>query len=135
MAVFRYNSEKQSVSWEELTEKVPQFLVEIQKGMYQRARERFDSKLKKSDTWEGFMNELNQRNVVLTPWCKNNQCEDKVKERSGIESKAMANEGEVSLTGQAKTLCIPLDYEPLNGEKCFHCGEEAKVRVIWGRSY
>ena len=47
----------------------------------------------------------------------------------------MANEGEALLTGQAKTLCIPLEYEPLNGLKCFHCGEEAKVRVIWGRSY
>ena len=103
--------------------------------MYERAREKFDAKLKKSDTWEGFMVELNQRNVVLTPWCKKTECEQKVKERSGIESKAMANEGEAMLTGQAKTLCIPLDHEPLNGEKCFHCGEEAKVRVIWGRSY
>lgn len=48
----------------------------------------------------------------------------------------MANEGEVQLTGQAKTLCVPLEYEPLaEGTKCFHCGETAKVRVFWGRSY
>ena len=59
-----------------------------------------------------------------------------MKERSGIETKELASEGEVSLTGQAKTLCVPLTYEPLIGtEKCFHCGAGAKVRVYWGRSY
>jgi len=40
------------------------------------------------------------------------------------------------LTGSAKTLCVPLEYEPLKeGEKCFHCEEIARVRVLWGRSY
>ena len=29
-----------------------------------------------------------------------------------------------------------MEYEPLaEGTKCFHCGEVAKVRVFWGRSY
>ena len=123
MAVYRYNGEKHSISWEDLTQRIPAMLDEIQKGMYLRAKERFDSKFRVEDSWEGFMNQLNQRNVVLTPWCNKSECEEKVKERSGIESKAMANEGEALLTGQAKTLCIPLEHEPLkNDDKCFHCG-------------
>jgi hypothetical protein len=30
------------------------------------------------------MTYLNERNVVLTPWCEDRACEEKVKERSGI---------------------------------------------------
>ena len=56
---------------------------------------------------------LNSRNVVMTPWCNHSECEEKVGERSGVETKEMAAEGEVQLTGQAKSLCIPLEYEPL----------------------
>lgn len=48
----------------------------------------------------------------------------------------MAAEGQTQLTGQAKTLCVPLESEPITeGLKCFHCGKDAKVRVFWGRSY
>ena len=82
------------------------------------------------------MTHLNSRNVVLTPWCQQDQCEKKVQERSGIETKQHLLEGEQSLTGQAKTLCMPLDQADIEpGEKCFHCGGEAKTRVYWGRSY
>ena len=41
------------------------------------------------------------------------KCEETIKERSGKESKQSALEGEAILTGQAKTLCIPLDSEAL----------------------
>ena len=36
----------------------------------------------------------------------------------------------------AKTLCIPFDQLPLPpGTKCFVSGKDAKVWVLWGRSY
>ena len=44
-------------------------------------------KEKKADNWDDFLNHLNNRNVVLTPWCENMECEEKIKERSGKESK------------------------------------------------
>jgi prolyl-tRNA synthetase len=46
-----------------------------------------NEKKKTATTWEEFMTELNKKNVVLTPWCKEKHCEEKVKERSGIETK------------------------------------------------
>ena len=110
-------------------------LENIQELMYQRALQRFNDKAKHADSWEEFMGHLNTRNVVLTPWCEVKECEEKVKERTGIETKESLVEGETSLTGQAKTLCVPLSYEPLKGENCFHCGQPATVRVYWGRSY
>ena len=111
-------------------------LQKIQDQMYQKALERFNGKIKVASNWQDFMTSLNSRNVVLTPWCESKACEEKVKDRSGIETKENLAEGETTLTGQAKTLCIPLEQDPLNeGEKCFHCGEVAKTRVFWGRSY
>ena len=81
------------------------------------------------------MTHLNNRNVVLVPWCEGSECEEKVKERSALETKQGLFEAQNTLTGSAKTLCIPLEHDPITNQKCFHCGKDAKVRVIWGRSY
>ena len=49
--------------------------------------------------------------------CKESQCEVQVKERSGIESKDVQDvfdfiqDTNNSLTGQAKTLCMPLEQK------------------------
>ena len=32
--------------------------------------------------WKSFMKELNKKKVVMTPWCKNDKCEDEVKVKS-----------------------------------------------------
>lgn len=135
-AVLRYNGEKLQLKWKGLEKELFVLLDKIQESMYERAVHRFNEKSKHASSWQEFMTHLNSRNVVLTPWCEIKECEEKVKERSGIETKELAAEGESNLTGQAKALCIPLSFEPLIGtEKCFHCGEPAKVRVYWGRSY
>ena len=55
------------------------------------------------------MSELNQKKIVLTPWCEEEESEKLVKERSKEESKTAENEGEEILTGAAKTLCLPLE--------------------------
>ena len=134
--VIRHNGEKFQLSWATLAEELDGLLQKIQKDMFLKAKERFHEKEKKASNWEEFLMQLNEKNVVLTPWCEDRECEEKVKDRSGKESKEILGEGEVALTGQAKTLCIPLEYEPLKeGEKCFHCAELAKTRVFWGRSY
>lgn len=46
-----------------------------------------ESKIKKVETWPEFMAELNKKNVILSPWCKRDECEKKIKSRSGEESK------------------------------------------------
>ena len=100
------------------------------------------------------MQELNKKNLVLTPWCNTKESEEVVKDRSSAESKAFIEtideegEGGVKksieiLTGAAKTLCLPVDVEQfgvkkedLASKKCFIMSEEdAKVWALWGRSY
>lgn len=104
--------------------------------MYQRASERMAAKQKTASDWPTFMEHLNNGNIILTPWCDNDVCENTVKTNTGTESKANASEGDCKMTGKAKTLCKPLDQEPVKeGECCFACSEPAKCYVYWGRSY
>ena len=74
--------------------------------MYQKAKEQAANCYSSADNWQSFMNELNKPRIVETPWCKDPKCEDQVKEKSGIESKL---DEDATLTGSAKTLCIPLE--------------------------
>ena len=134
--VIRHSGEKLQLKWDNLAQELNLLLEKIQEQMYQKALNRFNDKAKVASNWKDFMASINSRNVVLTPWCQTIECEEKVKDRSGIETKESVLEGEQSLTGQAKTLCIPLEQKAIEeGEKCFHCGKEAKTRVYWGRSY
>ena len=43
--------------------------------MYIKAKERFHDKEKKANNWDEFLNHLNNKNVVLTPWCDSKDCE------------------------------------------------------------
>ena len=130
--VKRYNKEAQVVSWDDIAI-IPELLEAIQADMFVRSKALLESKITKANTWEEFFSALNQKNVVLTPWCQQNACEETVKKRSADESKM--DEGD-HLTGAAKTLCMPFEQEPIeDGTKCFHCGVAATKRVLWGRSY
>lgn len=86
------------------------------------------------------MEAINLRNLCLAPWCDVVKCEEAVKDRSKEESlqfSEQSQEGEEILTGSAKTLCIPFEHQGTlkEGAKCFACGEVAKVKALWGRSY
>lgn len=52
------------------------------------------------------MTELNKMQVIKTPWCTNDDCEDQVKDKSKKESESTED---VKLSGSAKTLCMPLE--------------------------
>lgn len=109
--------------------------------MFDKAKAARDSHLKEVDNWKDFMAAMDLKQICLAPWCDQKKCEIKIKDQSKEESMAKmleANEDESLLTGSAKTLCIPYDVgnqKLENGEKCFYCGEQAKVTALWGRSY
>lgn len=133
--VRRFDGAKRQVSMDGLAETLQQEFVDISDQMYQSACEKLESRKKTADNWEDFMTHLNNKNIVLTPWCGDSEEEAKVKAKSAIESK-VSGEGNSKLTGKAKTLCIPLDVEdPAEGVKCFFTGRQAQHYIYWGRSY
>jgi prolyl-tRNA synthetase len=104
--------------------------------MFNTASAKFEARKKTADNWQDFMTHLNNKNIVLTPWCGIDEEEEKVKAKSAIESKAVDGEGDSGLTGKAKTLCKPFGLAaPVEGVKCFFTGLPAKEYIFWGRSY
>ena len=101
--------------------------------MFDQAQKKAQACYSTAYNWADFMTELNKPRIVETPWCKMDECEDIVKTKSGVESKM---DEDATLTGSAKTLCMPLNQKPLNSDTvCFHCQQPAKCWVNWGRSY
>ena len=135
--VRRVDGQKKQVKVEGLVDTINAEFVDIHSTMYNKAVANFEAAKAKADTFKEFMEKLNQKKMVLTPWCNQTSCEKKVKELSGILSKADENESELS--GSAKTLCKPWEQDEVKaGTKCFaheHCGNDAVVHCYWGRSY
>ena len=55
--------------------------------------------------------------LMLLSGCVRKECEEKVKEITGVGSR-----------------CIPLEQENLS-DKCVCCGKPAKTMVYWGKAY
>lgn len=120
--------------------------------MLARARRERDSHVSVVHSWPEFVPALDRGDMALAPWCQRIACEEDVKERTGPKAaaeavaaaaaadaaaaEAAAVEASKGLTGAAKTLCIPFEQPPMpEGAKCFCCGQDAQMWVMWGRSY
>ncbi len=118
VAVTRHNGEKQFVSLNGISDTVSALLVAVHDGMFQKAlenRERrtfvchnLDEVTKALEAGDGFIKGM---------WCGEEECEDRVKEQTGVGSR-----------------CIPLDTEEL-GPVCMCCGKPAKHMVLWAKAY
>ena len=78
----------------------------IQGDMFARARDVYHSRLREVRRWEDFVPTLDDKCVVVIPWCEEEACEDDIKERS---AKASEPTDERAPSAGAKSLCIPFE--------------------------
>jgi prolyl-tRNA synthetase len=83
VSVRRDNGVKAPLPLGDLTASVPKLLETIQADMFNRAKEVYDSRLKEVTTWDEVVPTLDNKCVVVMPWCEEEACEDDIKERSG----------------------------------------------------
>jgi len=122
----RDNREKESVKIEDLPKRVKELCEQVQNDMFERAKKQRDENIVRLTSWDGFISALDEKKLIMTPWCNTKESEELVKKKSTAESAG----------GAAKTLCIPFEQPALEpGTKCFITGEEAKCWVLWGLSY
>lgn len=117
--VTRHNREKTFVSLDNLEETVLQKLREVRDGIYNSAlenRERRTYICKNTDEIIHALEE-NGDGFVKTMWCGEEECEDKVKEITGVGSR-----------------CIPIEQEHI-ADTCVCCGKPAKHMLYWGKAY
>ncbi|TKW09415.2 hypothetical protein SEVIR_6G093200v4 [Setaria viridis] len=124
--VRRDNGVKVDVPVANLVEEVRVLLDGIQENLFRAAKERRDACIRVIHTWDEFIAALNDKRLILAPWCDEEEVEKDVKART-------KGEGEL---GAAKTLCTPFDQPELpDGTLCFASGKPAKTWSFWGRSY
>eukprot|EP01138_Halocafeteria_seosinensis_P010005 gb/GECG01010218.1/.p1 GENE.gb/GECG01010218.1/~~gb/GECG01010218.1/.p1 ORF type:complete len:407 (+),score=51.76 gb/GECG01010218.1/:1-1221(+) len=136
----RDNGKKTSVPNDEgLGQAVNEMLETIHHDMLKNARKERDDHIAVVTSWDEFLKELNQGKMVLTPWCETTESEEWVKEntKGDVDTGDGAEKDPKSLSGSAKTLCIPFEQAEMpKGQTCFTGnGKPAKSWTLWGRSY
>lgn len=124
MAALRYSGEKLAVSLENELEtfakEVTELLEEkIPQGMFNNALENRKKRTYRCATMDEIVKALQENGdgFVEAMWCGSEECEDKVKELTGVGSR-----------------CIPFEQEHIS-DTCVCCGKPAKSMVLWGKAY
>lgn len=117
--VTRHNREKTIVSLDNVEAEVLKKLEEVREGIYQSALENRERRTYIAKTLDEITQQLEENGdgFVKAMWCGDEECEDKVKEITGVGSR-----------------CIPFEQEQLS-DKCVCCGKPAKHMLYWGKAY
>ncbi|SPP82759.1 blast:Bifunctional glutamate/proline--tRNA ligase [Drosophila guanche] len=135
VAVRRDTGEKITLPLADVEKKIPALLETIHENMLAKAQADMTSHTKIVKSWSDFCGFLEQKNILLAPFCGETPCEDKIKADSARDEEA--EPGAPSMG--AKSLCIPFD-QPASiaaSDKCIHpdCTNKPKFYTLFGRSY
>lgn len=135
IAVRRDTGEKVPLKRDLVEIHIKKLLEEIQQSLYQKAEADLKSHTIICENWPKFVQKLNEKNVILSPFCGEVDCEDKIKEDSAKGDSAEPG----ALTSGAKSLCIPFDQpKSINpSTKCINpsCTNRPLNYTLFGRSY
>ena len=88
-----------------------------------------------TEDWQKFVNDVDKKNIIMSPFCGRVECEEHIKKDSAREE---PSEPGAPAMG-AKSLCIPFKQpkEITPASKCIHpsCTEKPKFYTLFGRSY
>ena len=117
--VTRHNREKTFESLENLEEIALAKLTEVRDGLFAKALANREKRTYVCNNTDEIVKALEENGdgFVKAMWCGDEECEDKVKELTGVGSR-----------------CIPLDQENLS-DVCVCCGKPAKKMVVWAKAY
>lgn len=116
--VTRYNMEKSVVSLDGIENTVADKMAEIRDGMYKKALDNRTRRTYRCKSIDEINDALkNGDGIIRAMWCGDEECEDKVKELTGVGSR-----------------CIPFEQEHIS-DTCVCCGKPAKHMVMWGKAY
>ena len=117
--VRRDNREKMFVSLDNLEESITSALSAFAEAIYNKSLENIKNRTYTCTTLDEITAALEAKGdgFVRAMWCGEEECEDKVKEATGVGSR-----------------CIPFNQETV-ADTCICCGKPAKHLVYWGKAY
>ncbi|KAH8337466.1 hypothetical protein KR059_010928 [Drosophila kikkawai] len=135
VAVRRDTGEKITIPLADVEKKIPSLLETIHESMLAKAQLDMTSHTKTVTNWADFCGFLEQKNILLAPFCGEISCEDKIKADS-----ARGEEAEPGAPAMgAKSLCIPFEQPAAisASDKCINpgCTNKPKFYTLFGRSY
>ncbi len=116
--VRRDNGEKTVVSLDDLETAIPQLLIKVRDGLYEKALVRRNTMTYDAHNLDEMKDIAeNKAGFIRAMWCGDRECEDKLKEVAGVTSR-----------------CIPFEQEHLS-DTCVCCGRKADKMLYWGKAY
>ena len=117
--VLRHNREKIIAKIENIEQALADALETVRQGIYNRALENRNNRTYDCLSIDEIKAVLEEKGdgFVRAMWCGEEECEDKVKELTGVGSR-----------------CIPFEQANLS-DKCVCCGKPAKHMVYWAKAY
>ena len=117
--VRRDNREKIFVSLDNLEEGITSALKAYAEGIYNKALENMNKRTYTCTSIDEINTALAEKGdgFVKAMWCGDEECEDKVKELTGVGSR-----------------CIPFEQEAIS-DTCICCGKPATKMLYWGKAY
>ncbi|KJH51090.1 proline--tRNA ligase [Dictyocaulus viviparus] len=128
----RHNGQKFSIERSQMADEIKRLLDLIHYEMYNKVLAARDAHMKICYDFTEFKQLLDEKFILLSPFCGDVACEDEIKKASTREADAGA-----FLMG-AKTLCIPLQQpKEMLPDKCIFppCKNKAQFYALFGRSY
>jgi prolyl-tRNA synthetase len=114
----RDTKEKQSVSMDGLSARIPQLLEEVQQAIFNKAKAYRNQHITNADTWADFEQLLNEKGgFIASHWDGTAETEARIKELT-----------------KATIRCIPLDNAKEEG-KCILTGKPSRQRVLFAMAY
>ncbi len=114
----RDTGEKTFVPLNELETKLPELLEDIQRNLYEKAKNHREAKTNVAVNLDEFKEILEKETgFIKAMWCGDRACEDKIKEETSATSR-----------------CIPFQQEKVS-DHCICCGKEAEQLLLWAKAY
>ncbi len=119
VAVTRHNLEKHEIALADIDAAVPALLAAVRDGMYEKALANREKRTFRCRTLDEIskVRAANGDGFIKAMWCGSEECEDKVKEATGVGSR-----------------CIPFEQEEIS-DVCVCCGKKAHKMVLWAVAY
>ncbi|XP_013406588.1 bifunctional glutamate/proline--tRNA ligase isoform X2 [Lingula anatina] len=135
VAVRRDTGDKLTLKQASAAEGIKKLLEDIQSSLFAKAKKIQDEYVALSHDWQDFCHQLDQKKIIMSPFCGEGECEEKIKKDSARD--AVVEEGAPSMG--AKSLCYPFQQpgDIKADMKCIHpdCKAKPIKYCLFGRSY
>ncbi|XP_045776544.1 bifunctional glutamate/proline--tRNA ligase isoform X3 [Maniola jurtina] len=138
VAVQRLDGDKMTLKRTETPNKLLALMDQIHDAMLAKATAERDARVSLVTQWDDFVGALEQKHMLLAPFCGLTPCEDSIKNDSARTDDDPTSEVKGPAMG-AKSLCIPFTppRQLTDGDRCIHpaCRNKPKFITLFGRSY